>query len=311
MSRPVSNAAVPDRPLALSLLLGISGWVAGGFMLVFVAALVGLNTADQAVLPCLLLLAAAWGLFRVDGDGALVFVTQFALALSIAGQCLALFAMVKDLHGIAPVSGAALLLQVALLLVMPNRLHRTLSTLFALIAWALVVRFGLFGEPDYSHGGHASPVATLPVVLGAWALAWVPVMAALGYAIRRESAWARGPWAPALSAIVTGAIGGLAFATLASYPFESFNWVGGEPVGIGGLALWPLLSAFGALFALMAAFALQRKALMALCLTAALLHVGHFYYALGVSLLAKSLLMLVIGAACLAAAHALRAKEPV
>jgi uncharacterized membrane protein len=38
--------------------------------------------------------------------------------------------------------------------------------------------------------------------------------------------------------------------------------------------------------------------------------VAHFYYALGTSLLAKSLLMLAMGAASLAAARFLRSKEP-
>jgi len=82
-----------DRPLAISLLLGVSGWVAGVFMLIFVALLFRPDTASQAAVSGGLLLATAWGLFKVDGDGAQVFVAQLALALSIAGQCLMLFAM--------------------------------------------------------------------------------------------------------------------------------------------------------------------------------------------------------------------------
>lgn len=308
MNQIASNTPAPERPLAISLLLGVSGWVAGGFLLMFVAVLFRPDTAGQAAFAGVILLGAAWGLFKVDGDGAQVFVTQFALALSIAGQCLALFAMSKDLHGIAQISGAALVLQVALVLVMPNRLHRTLSTLFALIAWAMTVRFGLFGEPSYSYSS-TRYIPSLPVALATWVLAWGPVMASLWWAVRQQKVWAENPWAPALSAVITGLISGLAFATLASYPFESFRWFGNEQLSIGGLAMWPVLSALGALCALMAAFALRRRALMAMCLIAALMHVGHFYYALGVSLLAKSLLMLVVGALCLAAAHALRTKE--
>ena len=152
-----------DRPLAISLLLGISGWVAGVFMLIFVAMLFHPDTASQAAVSGAILLAAAWGLFKVDGDGEQVFVAQLALALSIAGQCLMLFAMSEHARGIAPIASAALLLQTVLALVMPNRLHRTLSTLFATIAWALTLRFALFGEPDYGHdGGHAMHAASLP-----------------------------------------------------------------------------------------------------------------------------------------------------
>ena len=41
------------------------------------------------------------------------FVAQLALALSVAGQCLVLYAMGKDARGIAPIATAALVLQTA------------------------------------------------------------------------------------------------------------------------------------------------------------------------------------------------------
>jgi uncharacterized membrane protein len=69
--------------------------------------------------------------------------------------------------------------------------------------------------------------------------------------------------------------------------------------------LWPLLSAGAALAAVAAAFALRSRALMGACMVAVLLHVSHFYYALGTSLLLKSLLMLLTGAALLFTARRL------
>jgi len=45
------------------------------------------------------------------------------------------------------------------------------------------------------------------------------------------------------------------------------------------------------------------------CVVAALLHVSHFYYALGTSLLVKSVLMLAMGGVLLFAARALVVKE--
>ncbi len=309
MSPLVTPSAAPARPLSVSLLLGVSGWVAGCFLLVFVALLFRPDTAGEAAVSGGLLLAAAWGLFTVDRDGQQVFVTQLALALSIAGQCLVLFAMAKDTHGIAPVAGAALVLQTVLVLVMPNRLHRTLSTLFALIAWALTLRFGLFGEPQGWSRNATPHAAPLPAALAGWLLAWLPVAALLWYAIRREAAWAARSWAPAISSIITGLIVGLAFATLASHPFESFRWFGAGQADIGLLALWPLLSALGALGALAAAFALRRRGLMVMCVIATLLHIGNFYYALGTTLLAKSLLMLTMGGLLLVLAQSLRPKE--
>jgi hypothetical protein len=305
------DAAMPahERPLAISLLLGVSGWVAGVFLLIFVAMLFRPDTASQAAVSGGLLLAAAWGLFKVDGDGVQVFVAQLALALSIAGQCLMLFAMSEHAHGIAPIASAALLLQTVLALAMPNRLHRTLSTLFATIAWALTLRFALFGEPDHWNGSTTPHAASLPLALAGWLLAWGPVVAGLWWAIRSERAWTARGWRPVLRPIVTGLIVGLAFATLASYPFESFRWFGEGEADGGGLALWPLLSAFGALAALVAAFALRRRGVMAACVVAVLAHVAHFYYALGTSLLTKSLLMLAMGGACIVAARAFNPKE--
>ena len=298
-----------DRPLAISLLLGVSGWVAGLFMLVFVAILFHPTDASQAAVSGALLLAAAWGLFKVDGDGEQVFVAQLALALSIAGQCLMLFAMSEHAHGIAPIASAALLLQTVLALAMPNRLHRALSTLFATIAWALTLRFALFGEVDHWRGDTTARVASLPLALAGWLFAWGPVAAGLGWAIRSEPTWTARGWSPVLRPILTGLIVGLAFATLASRPFESFRWFGSGQIDTGGLALWPLLSALGALGAVAAAFARRQRALMAVCVVAVLGHVAHFYYALGTSLLMKSLLMLAMGAVFVATARALAAKE--
>lgn len=299
-----------DRPLAISLLLGASGWVAGLFMLAFVAALFRPDSTAQAAFCGITLLAAAWGLFKVDGDGAQVFVAQLALALSIAGQCLVLYAMSGDAHGIEPIANAALVLQVALALVMPNRLHRTLSTLFACIAWALTVRFALLGSPDFGMRGDAVRIApSLALAIVAWLVAWLPVVVALWWLIRRGAAPTLQRWQGVVQPIVTGFIIGLAFATIASQPFESWRWWGGGEVAAGGLVLWPLLSALGALAAVAAAFARHQRGLMSVCIVAALLHVSHFYYALGTSLVVKSLLMLAMGGAALIAARALRPTE--
>ena len=305
---PSTTAPAHDRPLAISLLLGASGWVAGLFMLGFVAMLFQPDNAAQAAVCGSVLLAAAWGLFKADGDGAQVFVAQLGLTLSIAGQCLMLYAMSEHAKGIAPIASAALVLQTVLALVMPNRLHRALSTLFATIAWALTLRFALVGEPEFWRGVVSTRTASLPAALAGWLVAWGPVGAGLWWLIRGEAAWAaRGE--RLLQPITAGLIVGLAFATLASQPFESFRWFGAGEGYAGGLALWPLLSALAALGAVAAAFALRQRGLMSVCVIAALLHVSHFYYALGTSLLMKSVLMLVMSAAMLIAARALTKKE--
>ncbi len=308
MNADTMSPAIADRPLAISLLLGVSGWVAGIFVLCFVGVVFQPHSAGQAAIAGAVLLAAAWGLFMADRDGRSIFVAQIALALSIAGQVLAIYAMSSKARGMAPIAEAALVLQAVLALVMPNRLHRTLSTLFATIAWALTLHFTLLGGGgDWSTRNELQPVS-LTAALASWLLAWGPVAAALWWTIRHEPAWSQRAWASIVPPIRTGLIVGLAFATLASDPFESLRWVAGHPVA-DYLALWPLLSALGALGALAAAFALRRSGLVVVCAIAVLLHVGQFYYALGTSLLVKSLLMLALGAVFVGAARALQTKD--
>lgn len=303
--------AAHERPWFIGLLLGVSGWLAGLFLLGLVVLLFEPSQAPQAAFAGALLLAAAWGLFKADRDGAgssQGFVTQFALALSIAGQCLMLFALNQPARGLGPIAASALLLQIVLALAMPNRLHRLLSTFFATIAWALTLRFALFGEPGLWRG-EREVVASLAESLGGWLLAWLPVGAALALLLRHEPDWMARRWQAVARPVLTGLIVGLAFATVASQPFESWRWLGAGPVRQGWLALWPLLSALAALGGMAAAFALRSRALLGACALAVLLHLSHFYYALGTSLLLKSLLMLATGGAFVLAARWFAAGE--
>ncbi len=295
-------APAPARPWYIGLLLGVSGWLAGLFLLGFVGLLFRPDTPVAAGLAGAVLLAAAWGLYMADREGA--FVAQLALALSIAGQCLVLYALNDEARGIGPIAASALLLQAVLALAMPNPLHRALSAFFATIAWALTVRFALFGEPEFWHGDRER-VVSLGASLAGWLLAWLPVGAGIALLIHHEAGWIARGRAATLRPVLSGLIVGLAFATLASQPFESFRWWGGGEVAQGWLALWPLLSALAALAAVTAAFALGQRALLGAGVLAALLHVSHFYYALGTSLLLKSLLMLAMGGAMWFAARVL------
>lgn len=304
-----AQSPVLHRPWYIGLILGASGWLAGLFVLGFVALLFRPDTAPALAVCGAVLLAAAWGLFVVDRDGA--FTSQLALALSIAGQCLMLFAMTRDTHSVVYIAGAACLLQVLMVLLMPNRLHRSMCTLFALIAWAVWIRAALWDDAAWGLAGAPTPTPapTLAAALTAWVLAWGPVAAVLGWLLRAEHRWVAGGWAPVLRPVLAGLLLGLAGATLASYPFESLRWWGDGAMRPNGLALWPLLSAAMALLALAAAFALRSRALMGTCVVAALLHITHFYYVLGASLMLKSLLMLAMGAVLLLAAAAVAKRQ--
>jgi hypothetical protein len=307
----------PERPWFVGLLLGVAGWFAGLLILVFVFAVLRPDTGPGAITSGIVLVAAAWGLFKVDRNGA--FVSQLALALSIAGQFALLFGIHESLFksgqgGIATVAFVALLIQLALVPVMPNRLHRSMSTLFACVAWAIFVRYGLWDQPFWADWGSSKaklPPPSLAMALLGWIVAWAPAGAALYMIVKREPAWMAAGRQEIARPLAVGLMLGLAFATLLSHPFESFSlFATDEAKRVGWLALWPLLSALASLGALAAAFALGNRGLMALSILAALLHMSHFYYAMGASLLLKSVLMIVMGAACLMGARALRHRHP-
>jgi hypothetical protein len=148
-------AEVTDRPWYIGLLLGAAGWLAGLFLLLFVFAIVRPESAPALLMLGFLLLGGAFALFATDRDG--VFTSQLALALSIAGQFAVLAGMYKLLFNnaksVTGIAVVALVLQLVLVPAMPNRLHRTMCTLFACTAWAVFVRFGLWDAPGGGRGG--------------------------------------------------------------------------------------------------------------------------------------------------------------
>jgi Domain of unknown function (DUF4401) len=292
-----------DRPWYISFLLGASGWLAGVFMLIFVALLFKPDSQGALVVCGVILIAAAWGLYKADREGA--FVTQLALAFSIAGQVLLVAGFAKGSHGIAEPALVAFFVQTVLVFIMPNALHRMLSALFACVALAMAVRYGLFAEA-YSFRSTTDAAPTLSHALAGWGLTWLPIAALIFYLIRDEAQWMARGWQAIARPALSGLIVGLAFGTLISHPFEMFDWSLRNDVNRGHLALWPLLSGIAAIAAIAAGFALKSRALMGISLIGAILHISHFYYALGTTLLLKSLIMAVMGLVMLGTAYWLK-----
>lgn len=301
-SVPTQASAAPahDRPWYIGLLLGTAGWFAGIFVLGFVFMLFQPKSEAAAFVAAPILLGAAWTLFKVDRDG--IFLSQLALALSIAGQVVAVIGlgeMFSRNHGeIARIAVVALVLQLALVVIMPNRLHRTMSALFATLAWGVAVRYGLWDSAG-------TPAAMKPhpegLALLGWAVVWLPVAGVLFVIVRREAQWMARGWQDIARPLAAGLIIGLALGTLVSQPFETFSMRAAH-----GDAMWPFLSAAAALGALAAAYALGTRGLTALCIFAAAAHLSHFYYAMGTSLLVKSLALIVAGAILLWTSRSLR-----
>lgn len=309
----VSAQRITDRPWYISLLLGASGWIAGIFLLVFVFLLFRPDSPGVALFTGLVLLSAAGVLFIVDREGA--FVSQLALALSVAGQFALLFGISDSIfklsRSFAGIAFSAFILQLVLIGVMPNRLHRIMSTVFACAAWAIVVRYGLWDESVWGQMRSAGPNATpsLPLAVVSWAIVWLPAGGLLYLLIRNEPAWMARGWQTLLRPVSVGLIVGLAAATLLSHPFDSFSLGLSIEHRQNWLALWPMFSALASLAALAAAFALGSRWLTGACVVAVLLHVSHFYYAMGTTLLIKSMTMLVLGALLLGWARFLKRRD--
>jgi len=153
-----------ESPWYVRLMLGVAGWIAALFLLGFVAAgLAWVFRSEQASFYTgLSMLGLAWLLlwkFRTQD-----FTTQFALAVSFAGQVLFAFG-VFGVFGTELESTAAWIImtlsQATLALVMPNTIHRLWSAMAATISFYMLL-----------YSLHLAPIAPA-IILAAAAWAWL------------------------------------------------------------------------------------------------------------------------------------------
>jgi hypothetical protein len=309
---PIPPEDTTDRPWFVALLQGVAGWLAGIFLLVFVGLVFKPESGPMIFALGALLLVAAWFMYHADRHGA--FLDQLALAISIAGQIAVAASVLKDHYTGLTVSATALLVQVLVLLVMPNKIARTLAALFATLAWVYTVRFLVRpgnAERILFEEVHANDVAllggwTLPV---AWLLTWLPLLALTAWLILREPQWMASRLRRLARPLLTGLLLGLSVGAIAAEPFTMIIWGAEWGRGIDWLAIFPLLSIGLALFAAYGAFRVRSSGLLGFAVFAALLHLARFYYLYGTSLLWKSVIMLGVGAALLLAGVALRNRQ--
>jgi hypothetical protein len=297
-------AAAEHRPWFVGAVLGAAGWLAGICALAFVAMLFKPHGAGQFSLIGLVLLAAAFGLYAVDRENA--FFDQLALALSVAGQIALTWAAGVATHSAAGTAACAGVLQLAILAVMPNRFARTLAAFFACIAWALTIRLTWWGQDSLFNSSR--DVALGPALLG-WFAIWVPVGLAAEALVRTESRWIASPWRRIVRPALTGLVAALAVGSWASEPLAGLQIWEQTASRSNWLALWPLFAFLAALFATFCAFRVRNRALIGLGIGGALLHVSQFYFLLGTTLIVKSILMLVVGAALLGSAAWMRTER--
>jgi len=299
-----------DRPWFIALMQGAAGWLAGIFLLAFVGLVFKPESSGAIFGVGALLLGAAWAMYRADRDA--VFLDQLALAISIAGQFAVAWGVVKeDLSGLS-VASTLLVLQIFVLLIMPNKTARTLAALFATVAWIYTARF-LFrpgqGEQIFFDGDRGAYVPmfgewTIPIV---WVITWAPLIALASWLLFVESRW----MASGLRAIARPAVMGILLGTslggIVTEPFTVFI-LGDESMGMrfSWSVLFPLLSMELAMFSAWGALVVQSRGLMGFAVVAALLHLSRLYYLYGTTLMWKSVIMLAFGAGFLLLAFAIR-----
>jgi uncharacterized membrane protein len=307
-------------PWYVQVMIGVSAWFAGLLLLLFVVigfeSVIFRHHEDWSVVLVTGMVACAGAavVYIAAGEKS-AFGSQFALAISLAGQS-AMVISIGEMWRPRAAIWAMLVIEIALVLVMRNRLHRILSSLAAVIAWALGTHEILFHElPGISwNTSQPGQFQTSVVSILLWFLVWAPVAYGAYCLVAGEARWMADGRETLLRPVTHGLIAALAIAPMATHPASFWMAMGMGSAfllsdgSLNATALWPLLSIGLALLSLALAFNLRNRPLMGLAIVCSLLEISAFYYVLGTTLLVKSILMLLLGAALLASAHVL-AKE--
>jgi hypothetical protein len=325
-------AHVAESPWFVRAMLGVAGWIGALFLIGFIG--VAFSSAlDSAATTFILGTACCGGAFALfrgfDGND---FVEQFALAVSIAGQILIGF-------GLSNVTGndmAAFFLGLAaveaiLVVLVPNFLHRALSSCGAAIALAL-------GLVQLEIHGLSPPLFCLGLALiwlepKLWATdgrLWRPVGYGLALALLlaetfrlfdlqswlgtvTQPGWIR-LYGPLLGRMLVALILAWAAATIArrQQPPASGRVIlaAGAAALLFGLLAVDAPGLASATLILLLGFAAGNRLLMTLGILSLFGFIGHYYYSLHATLLEKSGLLALTGLGLLAAHAALRRFAP-
>lgn len=323
-------------PWYIRTMLGIAGWIGALFLLGFVGGAFSLvfRSAVAALALGALTCAAAAFMFRTRPNGD--FITQFALAVSIAGQVLVGFGLVQ----LFPAQTALVMLifaalQAALFLLVPNFLHRVLSAtlgagaftnalatwgfypytealLFAALAWAWLNEFRLPGRTGPMRAlGYG---LTLLVLFGLGTRSTIGLERSLwmGHGEMHLIGGEYGFW------IGNALVGALTLWVVSRLLLRQGIALTAGPAlaALGGAALVALLSLKApglgvTVTILLLGYANGNRVLAGLGIAALIAYWSYYYYSLELTLLQKSALLVCGGIALLAARLALNRRWPV
>ena len=296
-------------PWFLQIVMGFCAWVAGILLVAFVGIGLASHGTDSGLFlgiglcGCLI----AMVIYRsIDNS---VFGSQFALAMSCAGQ-FSIVAGIAGLNGPHVALWGMMALEIILTVVMANSLHRLLSALGAVFAWALATHDLFFHDlPGINISWGAQPTATYQlsfVSVLLWLMVWTPVAFLAWWLARNEALWMSKGGETAMRPVTHGVIASLSVAPLATHPATFWMALGLGSTrdltdgSLSATALWPLLALLLSLLGMALAFLLRHRPLIGTAILFGLLEVSAFYYVLGASLLVKSIAMIVLGILLLA-----------
>jgi hypothetical protein len=320
-------------PWFVRVMLGVAGWIGATFLLggLSFAIFQALDHAAFAFGLGVVLCAGAVALFRASPEGD--FSGQFGLAVSLAGQALMVYALMRWFgHSFRGAALAVALQQALLFVLVPNFVHRVWASWTG--AYAAFFALGQAGLAEFA------PAAATLAFLWVW-------LAEFDHP-RRGSLLRAGGYGLTLAAVQTAVLQGALWTAWVERLGSRGTLVNGLPISLGGLAaglvlVWAVyrllrregvaLSAPHGRFALAGAgvialvslkapgvgpavailvtgYANGNRVLAGLGVLALLGYLSHYYYALQATLLEKSALMAVAGITLLLARLALRRAWP-
>lgn len=317
----VVQGAAPESgerqtPWYVKALLAFSGWLAALFLLGFIGAgfeFVFRNSTAAFIIGGLMI-AAAFAILRIPKNE---FVEHLALAVSLAGQALVVYAIFETSHRNYKIAWLLVtLLQVPLAVLMPNFVHRVFSSFVA--ACALSITLAIMG---WSH-------VVCGIIMLLAALAWLnefrypdhmAKIRAIGYGLvlaliqlkgtalfddrtmgwqlspNQSAVWAK-PW-----------VGEVLIGMVTLYVVWYFLQRSQQVIS-GRLSITALLGTFlvclvsikvqgltVGMVIILLGFASPNRLLLGLGIVSLLFYISSYYYLLDATLLSKSLTLLMVG----------------
>ena len=301
-----------SSPWYTRVLMGFMGWLGGMFVLGFLGALIAALFTNSVLMMIIAigLFAGSFAMYRAMPTND--FGTQFALAASICAQVVATVAFGNavgqrvDPYNVAWFVAA---MQIALVLLMPNALHRLLSTMFAVVALFVAAQKGLL-VPALDA---VLAVALVLLVRAESTLVAMgrrqlvePVINGLAIALLVRGAahvtiFGEAPWFPfALQTAVVFTMALVAWVVLNTSRVAMVPRIAAVLAAVVYVVVtWRAPGLIASVLVVLVAFGSGRRALTAFALVALLAYLSTFYYQMHMTLMAKSMVLALSGASLL------------